>query len=202
MKKQLFWILFLLSLIISFPLCSQDPDAWEARQTAFQPPEKVIEAIGLTEGMIVGEIGAGQGRYSVILAEKVGDKGHIYANDIDQEALDYLDLRCRRDNISNISTLRGKMKDPMLPANTLDMIFIVNSYHHFTYPVDVLKNAYPALKKGATLAIIEGVPGRYGRMSSHATPSETLIKQVEEAGYTFFKVAAELQRDNIYIFRK
>jgi len=152
--------------------------------------------------MIVGEIGAGRGRYSVLLAEKVGAKGLVYANDIDQEALDYLNRRCRRDNISNIKTLRGKIKDPMLPANTLDMIFIVNSYHHFTHPVDVLKNAYPALKHGATLAIIEGVPGRYGRMSGHATPKDTLIKQVEDAGYTFVKVAAELQRDNIYLFRK
>ena len=202
MKKQLACFLFLLSLIFSLPLYSQDPDAWESRQTSYQPPETVIKAIGLKEGMIVGEIGAGRGRYSVILAEKVGEEGHVFANDIDQDDLEYLNIRCKRDEISNITTIRGKLKDPLLPRNTLDMIFIVNSYHHFSHPVELLKNAYPALKKGAILAIVEGVPGRYGRMSSHATPRETLIEEVEEAGYRFVKVAAELQRDDIYIFKK
>ncbi len=202
MKKQLTWILFLLSSIISLPLCSQDPDGWESRQTAYQAPNVVIKAIGLKEGMKVGEIGAGQGRYSVILAKRVGDKGHIYANDIDEESLNYLNIRCERDQISNITTILGKTKDPMLPANSLDMIFIVNSYHHFSHPVEVLKNAYPALKQGATLAIIEGVPGRYGRNSGHATPKEKLIQEVENAGYSFVRVAAELERDDIYIFRK
>jgi ubiquinone/menaquinone biosynthesis C-methylase UbiE len=49
--------------------------------------------------MVVGEIGAGKGRYSVILANHVGKTGHIYANDIDKESLEYLDFRCKRDNI-------------------------------------------------------------------------------------------------------
>ncbi|MCK5704143.1 MAG: hypothetical protein KAI29_23480, partial [Cyclobacteriaceae bacterium] len=84
----------------------------------------------------------------------------------------------------------------------LDMIFIVNSYHHFSSPVELLQNAKPALKASGTLVIIEGVPGRYGRNSTHATPREDLLSQVKEAGYIFDGVAAELQRDDIYIFRK
>jgi len=191
-----------LSLIFAPRLFSQDPDAWEANQTSYQPPEIVIEAIELKEGMRVGEIGAGRGRYSVILAEAVGKKGLIYANDIDKEDLDYLNLRCKRDGITNITIIRGREKDPLLPNNELDMIFIVNSYHHFSSPIELLKNAYPALKPSGTLVIIEGVPGRYGRASSHATSKEDLIAQVKEAGFGFDRVAAELQRDDIYIFKK
>ncbi len=191
-----------LSFIFTLRLFSQDPDAWEANQTSYQPPEIVLQAIDIKEGMVVGEIGAGRGRYSVILADAVGKKGLIYANDIDKEDLDYLDLRCERDGITNITTIRGKELDPLLPENELDMIFIVNSYHHFSKPVELLQNAHPALKATGTLVIIEGVPERYGRGSGHATPKEDLISQVKEAGYSFDRVAAELQRDDIYIFRK
>ena len=204
MKRYAPIIITILSLIflLTPQLFSQDPDAWEANQTSYQPPDVVLEAIDIKEGMIVGEIGAGRGRYSVILADAVGIKGHIYANDIDKESLDYLDLRCNRDEISNITTVRGKELDPLLPKNELDMIFIVNSYHHFSKAVELLRNARPALKSSGTLVIIEGVPGRYGRGSTHATPEEDLISQLKEAGYSFDRVAAELTRDNIYIFTK
>ena len=191
-----------LSFIFTLQLFSQDPDAWEANQTSYQPPDIVLKAIELSDGMVVGEIGAGRGRYSVILADAVGKNGLIYANDIDKGDLDYLDLRCDRDGITNITIIRGKELDPLLPVNKLDMIFIVNSYHHFSSPVELLQNAHPALKGSGTLVIIEGVPGRYGKGSSHATPKEDLISQVKEAGYSFDRVAAELQRDNIYIFTK
>jgi ubiquinone/menaquinone biosynthesis C-methylase UbiE len=191
-----------LSFIFTLQLFSQDPDAWEVNQTSYQPPDVVLKAIAIKEGMVVGEIGAGRGRYSVILAGAVGEEGLIYANDIDKEDLDYLDLRCERDGITNITTIRGKELDPLLPDNKLDMIFIVNSYHHFSSPVELLQNAHPALKASGTLVIIEGVPERYGRASSHATPKEDLISQVKEAGYSFDRVAAEMQRDDIYIFKK
>ncbi len=191
-----------LSFILTLQLFSQDPDAWEANQTSYQPPGIVLKAIELKEGMVVGEIGAGRGRYSVILADAVGKNGLIYANDIDKGDLDYLGLRCERDGITNITIIIGKELDPLLPENKLDMIFIVNSYHHFSSPIELLQNAHAALKTTGTLVIIEGVPGRYGRGSSHATPKEDLISQVKEAGYSFDRVAAELQRDDIYIFRK
>lgn len=194
--------LFAFLFLLLSPLVAQDPDAWEEYQTSLQPPEIVIPAIGLKAGMIVGEIGAGRGRYSVILAKQVGETGHIYANDINKEDLEYLDFRCERDKIDNISSILGKEKDPILPENKLDMIFIVNTYHHISHPVDVLKNAYPALKPTGTLVIIDGVPGKYGGNSSHTTPTKELISQAKEAGFKFEQVAAELKRDNIYIFSR
>jgi ubiquinone/menaquinone biosynthesis C-methylase UbiE len=139
--------LLLLSAIAIHPafLRAQETYGWEAQQTRYQPPDEVIPAIGLKKGMQVGEIGAGRGRYTVILAEYVGDKGHIYANDIDEPALE---SRCRRDGIGNISIIRGEEKDPLLPENRLDMIFTVNCYHHFSDPVALLKNARPAGGRG------------------------------------------------------
>jgi len=139
--------LLCLSLLFSSPLLSQNSDSWEAYQTSQQPPEKVIEAIGLKEGMIVGEIGAGRGRYSVILAKHVGPEGHIYANDIDTESLEYLDFRCERDDINNITCITGEEIDPLLPDNKLDMIFIVNSYHHFSQASELEKDKIYIFRK-------------------------------------------------------
>jgi ubiquinone/menaquinone biosynthesis C-methylase UbiE len=193
------FLLFILGALAN-SLLAQNPDSWEDRQTRQQPPDIVLKAIGLEKGMVVGEIGAGRGRYSVILAGKVGDQGHIYANDINKEDLEYLEFRTERDGIKNLSIILGEELDPLLPENKLDMLFIVNSYHHFSQPVTLLKNAYPALKQSGTLAIMEGVPGK--GYSGHTTPQTELIKQMEKAGYTFVEVAAELEKDNIYIFRK
>ncbi len=181
---------------------AQDPDGWEAYQNRLQPPETVLEAIGIREGMVVGEIGAGRGRYTTILAGAVGEKGHIYANDIDRNDLDYLELRCRRDSIPNISAIVGEENDPLLPVNELDMIFMVNVYHHLSDPVRIMQNAFPSLKAGGTLVIIEGVPGRNNGSSSHATKQDEVVYEMEKAGYTFERVAAELERSNIYIFTK
>ena len=204
MKRYIPVLMSILCLIFFFSsqVLSQDPDGWEEYQTSLQPPEIVIEAIELGKGMVVGEIGAGRGRYSVILANYVGERGHIFANDIDKESLEYRDFRCKRDGIDNITSIMGKENDPLLPDNELDMIFIVNAYHHISHPVDVLKNAWPALKSAGTLVIIEGVPGQYGGHSSHTTPKDRLISQTEKAGFRFDRVAAELKRDNIYIFSK
>ena len=180
------FLFFILGLSAN-SLLAQDPDSWEDRQTRLQPPYLVIPAIGLEEGMVVGEIGAGRGRYSVILAGHVGDQGHIYANDINKEDLEYLEFRIKRDGIKNLSIILGEELDPLLPEDKLDMLFIVNSYHHFSQPVSLLKNAYPALKNSGTLAIIEGVPGR--GYSGHSTPQKEIIKQMEQAGYQFAPAA-------------
>jgi len=67
-----------------------DPDAWEKRHNAYQPPEQVMDSLGVKHGMVIAEIGAGRGRYIVHMANRVGATGKIYANDIDKKALDYL----------------------------------------------------------------------------------------------------------------
>ncbi len=204
MNQDITKTLFILfcSITCSTQLLSQDPDGWEEYQTSQQPPEIVLKAIELKEGMVVGEIGAGRGRYTVILADEVGEEGHIFANDIDKESLEYLEFRCKRDNLKNITTILGQEYDPLLPDNEIDMIFMVNTYHHISDPVQVLKHAYTSLKSSGTLVIIEGIPERKGGNSDHATPKKELLSQVEKTGFIFDRVAAELQRDNIYIFRK
>lgn len=177
-------------------------DAWERRLNELQPPDKVLEAVGVRPGMVIGEVGAGRGRYTVHLARKTGPEGRVYANDIDAGSLAYLRERCQRDGIANVVTILGKMDDPLFPPAGLDLVFMVNTWHHLARPVVLLRNLVPALKPGATVAIVEHDPEKAGSaFPREATSRETMQEQAVEAGFEIVRVEAFLETDNIYILR-
>ena len=80
---------------------AQTVDPGERTANDLQPPAEVMDAVGIKPGMVIGEIGAGRGRYTIFLAKRVGEAGKIYANDIDATALAYLRERCQRDGIDH-----------------------------------------------------------------------------------------------------
>ena len=98
----------------------------EARLNRLQPPDRVMDAVGVAPGQVVAEIGAGRGRYAVQLAARVGAEGRVYAEDIDADALKYLRARCDRWNIRNVETVLGEVNHPRLPPDSLDLIFIIS----------------------------------------------------------------------------
>src|SRR4030042_756098 len=77
----------------------------EQRANEIQPPDLVMDILGILPGMVIGEVGAGRGRVTVHLAARVGNKGRVYANDIDPAAVDYLRARCRRQGLTNVKTI-------------------------------------------------------------------------------------------------
>lgn len=177
-------------------------DAWERRLNQLQPPDKVLPAIGLKPGMVVGEVGAGRGRYTVHLARAAGPEGKVYANDIDAGSLSYLRARCQRDGIGNVVTILGKMEDPLFPAAGLDLVFMVNTYHHLARPVVLLRNLVPALKPGAVVAIVEHDPEKSTAfIRRESTSRETMEVHAAEAGFEIVRVETFLETDNIYILR-
>jgi SAM-dependent methyltransferase len=198
-------ILLALSAIgaASISACQEgkDLDAWESRCNAIQPPEMVMDSIGVEPGWVVAEIGAGQGRYVVHMAARVGPEGKVFANDIDGRALDYLEKRCERDEIPNVVTIHGELTDPKLPPASCDMIYVINSYHHFDKPVELMRNALPALATGGIMVIIEHDPVKSPDSGSHSTAQEVLLEQMEEAGYELVHICTFLEIDNINIFR-
>lgn len=112
--------------------------------------------------MTIAEIGAGQGRDVVHLADRVGPEGRIYAEDTDAEALKHLAARCRRVNVANVETILGEPAAPRLPAGKLDLIFVISSYHHFGDAVALMRNARTGLKPTGRLAAAEWVPPKEG----------------------------------------
>ena len=176
-------------------------NANEARLNRLQPPGRVLDVIGVRPGMTVAEIGAGQGRYAVQLAVRVGRSGRVYAEDIDADALDHLRRRCQRWGLENVTVVRGDVNDPKLPAGLLDLIWVVSSYHHFDDPVALLRQARSALKADGRLAIGEWIS--INEVGRHGTTSENIIKQMESAGYVLERIETFLKANNflIYLFR-
>jgi ubiquinone/menaquinone biosynthesis C-methylase UbiE len=179
-----------------------DDDSWEAYHNAYQPPDQVMDAIGIEPGMVVAEVGAGRGRYVVRMAARVGPKGMVYANDIDEEKLKYLRHRCERDSIYNVSTILGEVDDPLLPGGALDVVYFINTYHHLDKPVELMRKIVPSLKPGGVMVIIEHDPEKYPEAGPHhSTPHSQLLAEAEAAGYELMRREDFLERDYISIFR-
>lgn len=177
-------------------------EPWERRLNGLQPPDKIMDAVGIKPGMIIGEVGAGEGRMTVWLAERVGDDGKVYANDINEESLKHLNRRCEGDAIGNIQTVLGEVEHARLPKNTLDIAFMINVYHHLARPVPLIKSVRPSLKPGGLLAIVDRDPEKSGGAGNHNTPRERLIRQVESSGFVLEREETFLEEDNIYIFKR
>ena len=200
MKPKKF-ILIGLFLSVTFLVKCQNPDAWEERHNRKQPPDKVMDAIGVKSGMVVGEVGAGRGRYVVHMAKRVGPEGKVYANDIDRDALNYLRQRCQRDGIGNVITVPGEVSDPKLPEGRLDLIYIISTYHHLDDKIGLMRNIRSSLKPGGTFVIIENEPEKSG-WPSHTTPEKVVIAEATESGFELVRIESFLEEDNIYIFRE
>ena len=165
-------------------------------------PEKLMDAIGLKEGMTIADIGAGRGRMSVFFSVRVGETGKVFANDIDKAALEYLKLRCERNNLKNIVIIQGNINDPMLPHGQVDIAFMLMTYHHLAQPVNMMKNTIPCLKKEGVLVIVERDPVKTGQTGSESTSQEKLKSDAQKAGFEIVKVNSELlERDNIYFLK-
>jgi ubiquinone/menaquinone biosynthesis C-methylase UbiE len=176
-------------------------EEWEKRLNKLQPPKEIMDAIGVRSGMIIGEIGAGTGRMTVWLADRVGEEGKVYANDIDSKALDHLEGRCKKDNLLNVVAILGEVEDPLLPKNALDLAFMINVYHHLDMPVALIRNIMPSLKSTGILAIVDADPDKSNFGPGHSTPMEEMLAQLDEAGYKLIRVETFLPDDNIYICR-
>ena len=178
---------------------AQSLEDWERGTFEKQPPEQVMDAAGIESGMVIGEVGAGHGRFTVLLARRVGSEGRILANDIDAESLEFLRERCEDAGISNVETILGEVDDPLFPEATLDMVFMVATYHWFEQPVAMLKNILPALKPGATVVLVEPDPVRGPGGPDHGVSTERLQREASEAGFELVRTETFLPEDLFFV---
>lgn len=156
--------------------------------------DKAMDAIGVTAGMTVGEAGAGDGYFTFALADRVGARGAVYANDIDRGALARLDARSRRERRANIVTVAGDTDDPLFPNRSLNMIVIVHAFHDFGAPVQWLRNARKYLHAGGTIAVVDRDPASTGER--HFLARDRIAQLFAEAGYEAVK-SVDVERDHL-----
>ena len=117
--------------------------------------QTVMELAEIRPGMTVADIGAGNGYYTVRLAEQVGPEGRVLAQDIDQKALGRLARRVERYRLDNVSIRQGEFADPKLPDNSFDRIFMVHMYHEIERPYEFLWRMWPALRAGGQVIVVD-----------------------------------------------
>lgn len=117
--------------------------------------QTVMDLAQIGPGSTVADIGAGEGYYTVRLAERVGRKGRVLAEDIDPAAMERLGHRVEKERLDNVSILTGLPENPRLPANSFDRIFMVHMYHEVTEPYAFLWHLRPALKPGGAVVVVD-----------------------------------------------
>jgi len=116
---------------------------------------KLLPPLKIKPGEAVVDMGAGSGYYTFRLAQIVGDKGKVYAVDIQPEMLAIIKKRMEQDDVKNIALVRGAETDPKLPKNAIDLIFMVDVYHEFSHPYEMTEAMIKALKPGGRLVFVE-----------------------------------------------
>lgn len=125
-----------------------DRDAW-------QRPDYIMDALGIGEGSTVADVGAGGGWFTTRLARRVGPNGLVYAQDVQSQMLESIARRVQRENLRNVRTVLGTALDPRLPVGTLDAALMVDAYHEFEHPLQVLRALARALKPAGRLGIVD-----------------------------------------------
>ena len=158
----------------------------ESTRDARQKPKELVAQLGLRPGMAVADIGSASGYMLPFLAEAVGPRGTIFAQDIYPDFL--AAARKHAAKYSNITYILGNEKAAELPENSVDVALILDTYHHFNYPERMLSSLKKALKRGGRIAVVEyhrnekSMPNRHALKHIRATQEE-FVKEIETFGF-------------------
>lgn len=165
----------------------------ESREV-FHNRDEIVKACEIQPGMTVADIGAGTGLFTRLFSKEVGDQGWVYAVDINARFLEHIQARAAQEKQSNITSVLCPEDSVSLPANSIDLAFICDVYHHFEYPMTTLATLHRAMKPGGRVIVIdfkriEGESSDW--VLGHVRAGEEVFrKEIEDAG---FKLDAKLE---------
>ena len=169
-----------------------------------EDPEALLDSLGIQEGMTVADIGAGSGYFSFRLARRVGAGGRVLAVDIQDEMLQIIRRRASRRNIGNVEPIRGTIQDPGLSPESVDLALMVDVYHEFSHPWEMIQGIHRALKPGGRLVLVEyraedpAVP----ILRLHKMTQDQVRREISVHPLVWVETLDLLPRQHIVIFRK
>ncbi|MEW5977784.1 MAG: methyltransferase domain-containing protein [Acidobacteriota bacterium] len=175
-----------------------------AEREPMEQPERVIEALDIGTGMTVADIGAGVGYFSLRLAKRVGPQGTVLAVDIQQKMLDLLETNMRRGQIENIKLIRGTERQTTLPEETADLALLVDVYHEFAFPEEMVASIRRALKSDGRMVLIEyrGEDPEVPIKPEHKMTVKQVLQEIEPMGFRLKRKLDFLPWQHILIFEK
>ena len=165
----------------------------------------LIKVLDLKEGSHVADIGAGDGGQTLAIARYIGEKGHIFSTELGEESVEELREEIENSDLNNIDVLEAHTTHTNLPEECCEAIYMRRVYHHITDPASMNRSLYRTLKPGGKLAVIDFEPrgreaeaGERASGSSHGVTLETVVKELQEAGFTILSREQRSGR-NIYV---
>ncbi len=141
--------------------------------------DRVMDILSIAPGKTVADIGAGSGWFTVRAAKRVTEAGTVYAVDINPEAVRHIADRAQQEHLSNVKTVLSKPDDPQLPANSIDAVLLLKTYHEVANPIILLRHLRTSLRTNARVGIID----RDGNGEDHGVQKKVVLREAEQAGY-------------------
>jgi SAM-dependent methyltransferase len=178
-------------------LDAPDRDLW-------QRPDQIMDAMGIADASVVADIGAGSGWFTIRLARRVGPRGLVYAEDVQQEMIAAIFRRVGREGFNNVRPVLGLGTDPRLPAGSLDAILMVDAYHEVEDRVSLLSNLAKSLKPQGRLGIVDfRLDGTGpGPAPEERVSPDVVVNDAKKAGLRLIRQEPILQYQYFLIFGK
>lgn len=188
-----------LAWLFAFSLSAQDQwknvytkSAWTDRDK-WQKSGELIRQLNLKPGSQVADIGCHEGYMTFKLSTAVGEKGLVYAVDVEQNKLDQLKINQQQSKVKNVVAVKGDYDDPKLPVNSLDAVIVVDTYHEMDDHDAILQHVMKALKIGGRLVLCEPIAEERRKMlradqeRKHELGIIYALDDLIKAGFTILK---------------
>ena len=210
----------LLFLVLSLPLFSTYVSAQVRSPGELFPPDKIflleeprdwqdteeiMDRLHLGAGDIVADIGAGSGFFTIPFSSRVGEKGLVFAEEIQIEMINYISRKVEVQELKNIRVIFGKPEDPSLLDNFFNLVFLANTYHELEKPFLMLENIKKDMRHSGRLAIIDWDPAKqspFGPPIEAKVPKNTIIKEVERVGFELIEKHNFMPYHYFLVFKK
>lgn len=170
---------------------------------AEEMPDEVVENMNLAADDVVADIGAGSGYFSFRIAKKVPE-GKVLAVDIQPEMLALIEEQKAEDGVTNIEGVMGQIDDPNLPANSINAAIMVDAYHEFSHPFEMINGINEALKPGGRIFLLEyrGEDASVPIRPLHKMTEEQVVKEMSVFGLEWTDTLDFLPWQHMMIFTK
>ena len=163
----------------------------------------LIARLSLSEDFVVADIGAGTGYFTFPVAQRVPE-GKVISVDIQPEMLARIERRKALENVANVEPVLGEADDPKLPASEIDLAFIVDAYHEFSFPREMGERLRESLKPGGQLVIVEyrAEDPRVPIKRLHKMSEEQVKQEMAAIGLDWVRTEGHLPQQHVLIFQK
>jgi len=172
------------------------------KRDQWQMPEQVLDALEVSPGQVVADIGAGGGYFTEKFSRRVGTNGHVYATDVQPVMIRKLTQRVEQRALTNVTVIRGEFDDPRLPDGSCDLAFFSSVYKEISDRAVYLERLRRALKANGRVAILEYRPDADapGPPKKYRLPEEQVVTELQAAGFRLVERFTFLPREYFLVF--